>query len=352
MSNDIFRVGLVGAGCIAHTHAETFGMIPDAEVAAVAEIIDSRREDFAQKYNIKTAVKDYRKLFEMKELDAVVLCLPNYLHAPVAVEALKAGKHVLSEKPMGMNGEHAAEMVKTQRETGKTLMVTVQGRYTSRVQFAKKYASENLGEIYYGRCAYMRRSGIPGWGSWFTRKKESGGGPCADIGVHVLDQCLFLMGYPRPVSVAASTYSKFGPQGKGKGDWGYPEPDGYFDVEDLASAFIRFENGATVIMEASWAMHWPNRRYVEVLGTQGGIIYDNGLKIFTDQMDVPMDLNPELGRDNGSLNMSRHFIDCCRTGKKPDTAPEYGLIVNRIFDAVYESAALGGKQVEIPAELL
>lgn len=347
MKKGSFTIGLAGAGSIAHTHAWVFKSLPDVEVLAVAEPVEDRRKAFAEKYEIEKAVDDYSKLMEMDELDAIVVCLPNSLHAPAAVDAMKAGKHVLVEKPMALDAESALKMVEAQKETGKTLMVTLQGRYGTGIQLAHKYAREHLGQIYYGRCAFMRRSGIPGWGSWFTRKDMAGGGPCADIGVHALDRCLYLMGYPKPVSVAASTYSMFGPEGRGKGDWGIEEPDGYFDVEDLASAFIRFENGATVILEASWASHWPNRYWVEVLGTEGGITCSDRIKIFTDQLESPIDITVEAGKDNGSLNMSKHFIECCRTGKTPDTSAWHGLILNKIFDAVYQSAANNGKQVEI-----
>ncbi len=342
-----FKVAILGAGSIAHSHAKCFQSLPDVEVLAVAEINEERRSQFAERYGIEKSAADYRELLKMDELDAVVICLPNYLHAPAAIEAMRAGKHVLTEKPMAANGAAAAEMVKVQKETGKTLMVTMQGHYSAITRQAKKYARENLGEIYYGKCAYLRRSGIPGWGSWFTRKEMAGGGPCADIGVHVLEQCLYLMDFPKPVSVTASTYSKFGPYGLGKGGWGYPEPDGYFDVEDIASAFIRLENGATVIMEASWAMHWPDRRYVEVLGTRGGIIIDRDLKVYTTAGSSPVDLTITAGNGDGTTAMAKHFIECCRTGQKPETAPEYGLMINKIFDAVYESAANGGKQVAI-----
>lgn len=348
MSNDKFKVALLGAGSIAHSHAEAFQSLAEVEVPIVADINESRAKAFVEKHGIDKWTKDYKEILAMDDIDAVVLCLPNHLHAPIAIEAMKAGKHVLTEKPMATNAEEAQQMIDVRDETGKTLMVTMQLRHTPTTRTAAKFAKESMGEIYYAKCGYMRRSGIPGWGSWFTRKKDAGGGPCSDIAVHVLDQCLSIMGFPNPVSVTASTYAKFGVEGKGKGDWGYPEPDGYFDVEDIASAFIRFDNGATVVMEASWAMHLPDHQWVEVLGTDGGIKIDNGaLKFYTEKDGLPLDIEPNLPVENSTVNMAAHFIECCKTGKKPYTSPEYGLILIKIFDAVYESAAQNGKQIEL-----
>ncbi len=346
MLKEDFNIALFGAGSIAHSHAKAFQALQGVNVCAVAEIKEQRLKKFARKYNIETAVLDYHQLLSRDDIDAVIICLPNHLHAPASIEAMQAGKHVLVEKPMALNARAAADMVAVQKNTGRTLMVTLQSRYSSMIQETKKFITKNFGEIYYGKCGYLRRSGIPGWGSWFTRKEEAGGGPCADIGVHVLDKCLLLMGYPEPVSVTASTYSKFGPEGKGKGGWGTPEPDGYFDVEDLAAAFIRFNNNASVVLEASWAANRPDKQWLEVLGTKGGAVFDGKMKIYTPDKEKPLKLSgEELDINDGRENMTLHFIECCQTGKKPETAPEYGLILNKIFDAVYESGLNNGRQI-------
>lgn len=347
MSERKFNVAIIGAGSISRMHAEGFGAVPEAQIVAVAEPRQERREAFVQRYGVPLAVADYKQLLGNPEIDAFVLCVPNYLHSIIAVEAMQAGKHVLTEKPMAADLKGAQEMVRVQKETGKTLMVSLQRRYETVTQLAKKYA-EDLGELYYGRCGWFRREGIPGWGSWFTRQRESGGGPVNDIGVHMLDICLYLMGYPEPVSVAASAYSKFGPEKKGLGGWGYPEWDGYFDVEDLASMFIRFENGATVVCEVSWALNTRQREWVEVMGTEGGISLGEQFAVYkNDNYGSPVDLLPKARQASERLAITQHFIDCCKSGKEPLTSPRHGLILNKIFDAAYRSAAAGGKQMEI-----
>ncbi|MGI6150047.1 MAG: Gfo/Idh/MocA family protein [Limnochordia bacterium] len=344
--NKPFKVALIGTGGVAHAHVSAFRKA-GVEVAAVAGINAPKRDAFARQYGIPVQVSDYRELFQMDEIDAIVICLPNFLHAEVAIAAMRAGKHVLTEKPMAIDSAAAAEMVRVQRETNKTLLISTQGRYGAAAAAAKQYAAE-FGEIYYGKCVYMRRSGIPGWGSWFTRQAQAGGGPCVDIGVHVLDLCLYFMGYPKPVHVAARTYSKFGVRGQGRGDWGSFEPDGYFDVEDFASALITFENGSAISLETSWAYHGPDRWGVEVFGTEGGLtLSPDSLTVYTNKFDRPVTIHPTLPKDDDRLNMVNDFIECCTTGKPPLTSAEHGLVLTKICDAIYESSAQAGKQVPV-----
>ncbi len=346
MKNDSFKMGIIGTVSIAPTHAEHFGQISGVKITAAVDKREQRVKDFCDRYDIPQAFTDYRELLKLDELDAVVICLPNHLHSTVSIAAMKAGKHVLTEKPMAIDGREAEKMVQVQKETGQTLMVTLQSRYQPEIQYARKFAQKNFGEIYYGRCGYLRRSGIPGWGSWFTQKDKAGGGPCADIGVHVLDRCLFVMGYPEPETVTAATYDKFGSEGKGKGGWGFRDDSGFFDVEDLATAHIRFSSGATVVLEASWALNRPNQEWINVMGTRGGFVQEGDTKIYMqDQDKIDLDLRAE--GESGSMKMSRHFLECCRTGKEPDTSPQKGMILNKIFDAIYESGARNGEQVKV-----
>jgi predicted dehydrogenase len=344
---EVFRVGLAGAGTIAKSHAEVLRGLPGVKVTALAEAVPERGRAFAAEHGIETVYTDWKELIGQADLDAVVVCAPNFLHAPVAVAAMKAGKHVLVEKPMARTGTEAAEMVEVARQTGRTLMVALNNRYRADVGLLKEYAAR-FGEIYYGRCGWFRRRGIPGWGSWFTRMETAGGGPMVDIGVHMLDMCLYLMGYPEPVSVTGSTYAKFGPHKKGLGTWGIPDWNGYYDVEDLASAMVHFENGATVLLEVSWALNTGDRNWVEVMGTEGGLsLSDSKATIYSEQFGRPVDLVPSAGANEDRLEQARHFVHCCRTGETPLTSPRHGLILNRIFDAVYESGKNGGRQVRL-----
>lgn len=346
--NSTFKIGLVGAGSIARAHADANKKLADVEITSLAEAVEDRGRAFAAEYGIPNFYTDYQQMLADPELDGVIVCLPNFLHAPVSIAAMKAGKHVLVEKPMALNSEAAAEMAAVAQQTGRTLMIALNNRYRADIQLMKKYAQEQFGEIYYGRCGLFRRRGIPGWGSWFTRMNQAGGGPLIDIGVHYLDMCLYLMGYPNPVSVTGSTYAKFGPNKKGTGAWGMPNWDGYYDVEDLAGAMIHFDNGATVQLEVSWALNTADRAWLDIMGTEGGasLVADKPV-IYSEQFGRPVDLTPNAGPNNDRVQQAKHFVHCARTGEEPLTSPRHGLILNRIFDAIYESGRNGGRQVRL-----
>lgn len=346
--NSTFKIGLVGAGSIARAHADANKKLADVEIIALAEAVEDRGKAFAAEYEIPNFYTDYHQMLANPEVDGVIVCLPNFLHAPVSIAAMKAGKHVLVEKPMALNAAAAAEMATVAEETGKTLMIALNNRYRADLQLMRKYAEEQFGEMYYGRCGVFRRRGIPGWGSWFTRMDQSGGGPLIDIGVHYLDMCLYLMGYPNPVAVTGSTYAKFGPHKKGTGMWGMPNWDGYYDVEDLAGAMIHFDNGATVQLEVSWALNTADGAWLNVMGTEGGasLVGDKPV-IYSEQFGRTVDLTPNPGRNNDRVEQAKHFVHCARTGQEPLTSPRHGLILNRIFDAIYESGRNGGRQVRL-----
>lgn len=344
-----FKIGLVGAGSIAKAHAEANKKVAGVEVTSLSETVEDRGRAFAAEHGIPNFYTDFNEMIADPDLDGVIVCVPNFLHAPVAIAAMKAGKHVLTEKPMGLNGTVAAEMVEVSRQTGKTLMVALNNRYRADIQLVKKYAEEQFGELYYGRCGWFRRRGIPGWGSWFTRMDRAGGGPLIDIGVHQLDMCLYLMGYPNPVAVTGSTYAKFGPNKKGIGSWGMPDWNGYYDVEDLAGAMIHFDNGATVQLEVSWALNTADRNWIEIMGTEGGATIAEGkATVFSEQYGRTVDLALNAGAPNQDrIEQAKHFVHCARTGQEPLTSPRHGLILNRIFDAIYESGKNGGRQVQL-----
>lgn len=342
-----FKVAVIGTGSSAHDHAAAFKQA-GVEIAAVVGRNDRQRHAFASKFGVPIQANEYQEVLDIPDIDAVAICLPNYLHAPVAVEAMRAGKHVLTEKPMALDGAAAEEMVRVQRETGKTLMVSLQVRYSPAARLARQYAAE-FGSIYYGKCAYLRRSGIPGWGSWFTRKDQAGGGPIVDVAIHVLDECLYLMGSPKPLYVTARTYAEFGPKGLGKGQYGTQDPNGYCDVEDLAAALITLDNGAVISLETSWAYHGPDKRSVEIFGSEGGLSLAmlDDLIVYKNQFGTPVTLRPDIPAQDERVNMATHFVECCTTGKTPETSAEHGLMLSKLFDAMYKSSAEGGRQVKI-----
>lgn len=335
------KVGIVGCGSIGTWHIERFQRA-GAEVAAICDTDEGRLEEVKARYKVPRAYTDYEDLLGRKELDAVVVALPNYLHRPVTIAAFRAGKHVLCEKPAALSSEEAEEMLRARDEAGKVLLLGLTQRFRDSSRVLKEHISAGeLGEVYYAKCGYLRRSGIPGMGSWFTRKDKAGAGPIFDIGVHALDLAMWLMGDFRAKEVMASSYSKFGPLGKGAGDWGFPEPGGPFDVEDLASALIRMESGATVFLEVSWAAHIGGAQfYVTLLGDRAGADWGS-LTMFCEEMGRQVDKKLYAEANDPYLAEAVHFLRCVRGEEEPITKDEEILGVQRTLDAVLRSAKSG-----------
>jgi predicted dehydrogenase len=205
-----------------------------------------------------------------------------------------------------------------------------------------------LGRIYHAKSYWLRRQGIPGFGGWFTSLDKSGGGPRIDLGVHMLDMALFLMDEPKPVSVVAASYAEHGKFGKGS--WTGSSGQGQHDVEDFATAFIRMEDGATLILEASWETYIGHRdsKGISVFGTEGGseIIHDSSagrsFSVFTDMAGKPTTFQPRIRLDtNGHQEVAREFIEIIRSGDWEAHHGQDALKRTLIIDACYESARLG-----------
>ncbi|MBJ6360485.1 Gfo/Idh/MocA family protein [Paenibacillus sp. GCM10012307] len=341
------RLGIIGAGAIGKVHIETFRQLPEVRVTAVADAYLPAAEQRAGEYGIEQATP--QDLLENPELDAVVIGVPNQFHAPLAIEALKRGKHVLLEKPMSIDSETARTIYETAKESGKVLMMAHQMRWLGIVRAIKQHVDHgDLGYMYNVKTGWLRKKGIPGWGSWFTRKDQSGGGPLIDIGVHMLDLSLYLMGNPKPISVYGSTYAEFGPQRRGIGTWGTPNWEGYYDVEDLATAMIKMDNGATLLLEVSWAAHAAGVKdepYVQLMGTEAGLaISGNTGMLITHEDDAVKEtaIEPLQGESDRVL-MGRHFAESIRSNKDPISSALTGYTNNRILDAIYESSRTGSE---------
>ena len=269
------RVGVIGAG-IGAMHLAAYRQLPRVEIVAIAGLDDDRVRQVAAEYSVPQTYREYEQLLATPGIDAVSVCLPNALHAPVSIAALRAGKHVLVEKPLSRNPIEAHTIIDAAHESGHVLMVSFDKRYRGDVQWIKHYIESGaLGQIYYAKAHWMRRAGIPRLGSWFVSKEQAGGGPLIDLGVHVLDIAMYLMGEPRPLAVSANTYAEFGPRGlKGWNLRGQVSNERRpYEVEDLATAFIRLEGGATLLLEASWATHSSagDDFGVTLYGTEGGV---------------------------------------------------------------------------------
>ncbi|WP_127584959.1 Gfo/Idh/MocA family protein [Paenibacillus koleovorans] len=350
MSASRIRVGVIGAGNIGNVHLA--GFVKETELCEVVGVTDTflpLAKSRAEQYGIAKVYESPEEMIASPDIDAVVICVPNAFHAPLAVSAMEAGKHVLLEKPMGISADAARGIVRTQEKTGMTLMVAHQMRWEPlALQIKEQVDKGELGRIYTAKAGWYRRKGIPGWGTWFTKMSEAGGGPLIDIGVHMLDLSLHLMGSPKPVAVSGATYSEFGPNRKGIGTWGKPNWDGYYDVEDLATAFIRMEDGSSLTLEVSWAVHMDtdNTPFIHLMGTEGGVaLHGSKGKFLTEKFDQPLEveLNAPTNDAGSRTRLTQHFLDCVQNGKKPLTDVMTGFTNNLILGAIYESSRTGNE---------
>lgn len=331
------NIGVIGLG-VGRWHADSYLQTPNVRLSAVCDLDEKRLAQAKEHYDVK-AYASYEEICNDDEIDAVSVCVPNYMHAPISIYALKHGKHVLCEKPLANTVENGVAMVDTAKASGCVAMVAMKFRYTKEAVYIHNLLEEGkLGEIYYGWTTYLRQlGGIPGMGGWFTRKPLSGGGPMIDNGVHFLDVLWWLMGCPKPTRVSGATYAKFGPFGKGAAGWDrVPEPE-EFSVEDMADAIIHFENGASVLIDNGWAGFVPQEVIgLRVMGTEGGatmwpfgVCHESNGRVVTDTPDLS---------DFHVDSQFFHFADCILNGKKPISSFENCLNVLKMLDAVYRSA--------------
>ncbi|MFC5453053.1 Gfo/Idh/MocA family protein [Paenibacillus aestuarii] len=346
-SQNPIRIGIIGSGNIGNVHMEVLKQIPDAQIAAVTDVYLPLAEARAKEHQIEKVYATTEQLLADESIEAVIIAVSNEWHAPIAVQALQAGKHVMLEKPMAINLESAKQIVEAERKSGKVLMIPHQLRWESLSMQVKQQVEKGaLGHIYHAKAGWVRRKGIPGWGTWFTQMEKSGGGPLIDLGVHMLDLSLYLMGNPRPVSVYGATYAEFGPRKKGIGTWGTPNWNGRYDVEDLATAMIKLDNGATLSLDVSWAalVETDNQPYVQLLGSEGGAsIRGTKGKLLAELFEREADVDLSIpDQDEGPrVRMAKHFLACIREGKQPITSVMTGYTNNLILDAIYRSSHTG-----------
>ncbi|GCL70235.1 gfo/Idh/MocA family oxidoreductase [Paenibacillus naphthalenovorans] len=347
-TNDKIQIGIIGAGGIGNVHLQEFGKVSEAQIVAVTDAYQPMAVERAKQYNIPKIYNTYQELLQDSSIDAVIIAVPNESHAPIAIDALQAGKHVLLEKPMAINAASAKEIMKTYLKSGKVLMMSHQMRWDSlNMQVKEQIDKGALGNIYNVKAGWMRRKGIPGWGTWFTRMHKAGGGPLIDLGVHMLDLSLHFMGSPKPVSVFGTTYAEFGPKKRGIGTWGKPDWDGFYDVEDLATALIKLDNGSTLTLDVSWAAHTTfqdNGPYIYLMGSEGGASLRGGKGVLHSELfdrTADVELTAPQDDEGPRVRMSRHFIESIRNNREPIASAMSGLTNSLVLEAIYESSRTG-----------
>lgn len=344
------KIGIIGVGGISEFHIGAYKKNPNAEVYAFCDIDEGRLNEMGRRHNIDRLYTDADEMLSsLPELDAVSVCTWNSAHAQCAISALNAGKHVLCEKPMAMTAEEAKAMRQAAEKNGKLLMIGFVRRFGNDCNILKDFVDNNyFGDIYYAKATYLRRSGNPG--GWFGDKSRSGGGPLIDLGVHVIDLVRFLMGNPRPVSVFGATFHKLGNRSHIKGQAGYfsvgKTSNDICDVEDLATALIRFDNGAVLSVEASFSLNIKkDEGKIELFGTKAGAKIDPELELYSEINNYMSDVTlaaPTALDFNGLFdNEINHFIDCIQSDVKCISPAADGVDIMAILDAIYESARTG-----------
>lgn len=353
MSKKRLRVGVIGTGAIAvqrhlpyWQELETEGRV---ELVGVCDPVRDRAIAAQEKFGAKKAFARYRQMIENDRYDIIDICTHNRWHCPITVDALNAGAHVLVEKPMAMSVKEAAAMLSAARKARRKLMVAQHMRFEPPHEKLKEVAERGtLGRIYTAGAVWLRRRGIPGWGRFHIRR-ESLGGPLIDIGVHMMDLCVWLMGFPKPKSVLGKVYRMFGdrPDLVNAG-WGEPYPPREFDVEDYAIALVRFEGDITMRVEVSWAANIPEEyNEVRVLGDRAGLS-TNPLGVFGYQKKALTSSRFDwLPREGGHRGEVRHFTECVERDLPVRVKPEESLVIQKIIDAIYESSKRN-KEVLIP----
>ena len=337
----VVRTAIVGMG-IGRPNGRAIAANPRGQVVALCDLLQDRMEDFAKE--LPEPVKyytDYREMCRDDEIDAVFVGTPNQLHAAVALEAVKNGKHVMVTKPLADSEEAARELVEAAETAGVVNMMSLSTRFAEDVRYLGALAQDgDMGELYYARARSIRRSGIPDWSLGFI---QEGGGAFRDMGVHVLDSVWWLLGQPKPVSAMGVSGAKFGPRGEGYWHFRPQEEDFYtqYAADDYAGGFIRFEGGIGLQVESFWASHQPNELQIELFGTEAGAQL-RPIKIFKTVNGAPQDVEVNLPKGPKPWeNIAEHFISCILDGTECQAPLRHGLIVQEMMEALLKSAETG-----------
>lgn len=347
--NTKIKIGVVGTGSISEMHLSSYHHNPDAVLHAVCDLNAERAQAKADKYNIPNVYTDYRELLNNSEIDAISICTWNNSHAEISIAALKAGKHVLVEKPLCTTVDEALAVQQAVLDSGKTLQVGFVRRYASNTRIVKSFMdSGDIGPIYYAKASCIRRLGNPG--GWFSDIERSGGGPLIDVGVHVIDLCWYLMGRPKVKSISGNTYSKLGNRSNVQNLKYYKAADynaEHNTVEDMANALIRFENGASLLVDVSFTLHAKEDELtVKLYGEKGGVELEPQLTFVTEKHNTILNSTPQINNLSfdfvaGFQDEINYFIDVCQGNKTTISPVEDGVEMMKILCGVYESGRLG-----------
>jgi predicted dehydrogenase len=328
------RVGIVGLG-IGRWHIESYLAMPEVKVAAICDADKDKLKSIITRYGIIRAYTNYEELCQSDDVDAISICVPNYLHAPIAIYALEHGKHILCEKPLSNSPADAEKILETSRKfPDLKAMVAMKFRFNRDAIYIKNMVeSGEMGNAYYGFASYLKPLSITtGKDNWRIIKSLSGGGTLIDNGLHLFDLIWWIMGCPKPVEAFGNIYTRSNPDGLP-----IPQPSDTTCVEDLASGMVKFDTGATIMFESAWkSLIHDGTMTMRIFGTNGSatlwpfrIIYDDGRQITSRTIDHT---------GIATENQFKHFIQCIENKRQPISTIEQGVTVLKIMDAIYRSA--------------
>lgn len=349
------KIGIIGCGGIANgKHMPSLSKLESVELVAFCDIIIEKAEKAAKEFGIEGAkvYSDYKELLKDQSIDVVHVCTPNKSHADITIASLEAGKHVMCEKPMAKTAKDARRMLEAAKKSDKKLTIGYQGRYRPDSQYLKRLCDDGeLGDIYFAKAHAIRRRAVPTWGV-FLNEEEQGGGPLIDIGTHALDLTLWMMNNYKVKYVVGNSYHKLAEKENAANAWGPWDPKEY-TVEDSAFGFITMENGATIILESSWALNSLDvgESRTTLCGTEAGADMQDGLRINGEKFSRLYTIKPELDsggvafydgtEESESDKEARLWIESIINDTEPVVKPEEALVVSEILEAIYESSKTG-----------
>ncbi|MBB6675098.1 Gfo/Idh/MocA family protein [Cohnella nanjingensis] len=340
------KVAVIGCGTIANSaHIPAYMANPNAEIKYFCDIRLERAEQAVEKYGVGQAVADYRTVLNDPEIEAVSVCTPNDVHASISIDCLRAGKHVLCEKPAARTYDEALEMQKVQHETGKVLNIGVVNRFNTGVNKIKKLIADGeLGELYHVYVSFRAHRSIPGLGGAFTTKAIAGGGALIDWGVHFLDIVMYCSGDPRPKTVSGQAYSKLGVEMEKYAYvdmWaGPPDYNGTYDVDDFVTALIRTE-GPGITVNGAWAQNiGESEMYIDFLGDKAGIRLQYGadFKVYSSKDGSLTETVHKFKNDNHFQQEIDSFLRGIRSGEKLPSHIDTVILTSQILQAIYDSS--------------
>lgn len=356
MTNDIVRVGIIGCGGIANgKHMPALSKLKNVKMVAFCDIIEKKALAAREKFGTPDCAvyTDYKKLLEDKSIDVVHVLTPNRSHSFITVDAMEEGKHVMCEKPMAINSAEAQKMLDAAKRTGKKLTIGYQSRHRTDSLFLKgEVEAGTFGDIYYAKATAIRRRAVPTWGV-FLNEYEQGGGPLIDIGTHALDLTLWTLDNYKPKYCVGTTYHALNDQTDQGNAWGPWDP-AKFTVEDSAFGFIVMENGATINLEASWALNTLDVReaVTSFCGTKAGADMVDGVRINGVRQNLQYVMKPDMNAKGAAFfdgvkgespadREARLWIDAVVNDKAPFVLPEQAIVVTKILEGIYTSAKTG-----------